>query len=302
MTGDALTTTTALRKACQHALARLEALAPLICADDDPEDLHDFRVTVRRTRSILGSFQKWANPEASTALRSGLKQIAASTDRLRDLDVLLQDHSALCERLPDTLREGCAELEAQLYSTRSAAHAELVQYLVADAFAQTLQQCRNCTAKLDLNVHDHPLHVIAARVTPRRIARLQRRSAQLPRSAPDFELHQLRIAGKKMRYMLDFLEPVLPAKKRRRALKSLKQAQDDLGRFHDLCVQQALFEQLLQQGTPSRALSLTLAGLIANIHARRNKRRTAARKTVVAFSGAELTLLARTLQTSSRDT
>jgi len=299
MTGDTLKTTTALRRACQHAIARLDALAPLVCADDDPEDLHDFRVTIRRTRSILGSFRKWTNPDASAGLRNGLKAIAARTDNLRDLDVLLQDHSMLCARLPATLRAGCAELETQLYAARSEAHAELVQYLVSEEFSRTLKKCRDYTLNLDEAVDDMPLRIVAAQVTPRRIARLQRRVVQLAKSAPDFELHQLRIAGKKMRYMIDFLEPVLPAKKRRRALKGLKQAQDNLGRFHDLCVQQLLFEMLLQN-CGSEKLRLTLAGLIANLHTRRNKRRTAARKTVVAFSGAEITLLARTLQASTR--
>lgn len=300
MTGDTIKTTTALRKTCQYAIARMEAVAPLICADDNPEDLHDFRVAIRRTRSVLGSFHKWAHAESSAKLRAELKEIAAKTDHLRDLDVLLGDHTALCDRLPTSLHDGCDELEAKLYAERSSAHAALLEYLVSESFSNALARCREYTQQLATDVADAPLQITAARVTPHRISRLQRRSGKLSKSAPDFELHQLRIAGKKMRYMLDFLEPALPAKKRRRALKSLKQAQDDLGRFHDLCVQQELFERLLHADSNSPALQLTLAGLIANIHARRSKRRIAARKTAVAFNGAELTQLARAVESSGK--
>ncbi len=296
MTGEPIKTTTALRKTAQQALARLEAVAPLICADDDPEDLHNFRVTIRRTRSILGSFHKQLNAPANSQLRAHLKELAAKTDRLRDLDVLLDDHAALCQRLPTSLRDGCPELASRLYAERSAAHAVLVEFLVSEVFTEALAQCRQLIVQLADGVTDQALQVTADQCVPKRIRRLQRRCLKLSRSASDYELHQLRIAGKKMRYMLDFLEPVLPQKKRRRALKALKQAQDDLGRFHDLCVQQELFETLLFTAENTATLKLTLTGLVANVHARRTKRRNAARKTAVAFNGSELASLCQALE------
>lgn len=300
MTGETLETSTVLRRNCQHSIARLEALAPLICADDNPEDLHEFRVSIRRTRSVLGSFHRDLNSAASTRLRAKLKTLASKTDALRDLDVLLEDHADLCRRIPPSLTDGCSALASHLYSARSAAHARLVEYLVSDAFGSTLQQCRSLTDKLGEHTPRQALEHTASVLTPRRIARLQRRCLKLSKHASDYELHQLRIAGKKMRYMLDLLEPALPAKKRRRALKALKQAQDNLGRFHDLCVQQELFEELLGQQNLPETVRLTMAALVANIYARRQKRRNTARKTAIAFSGAELAQLGHTLEVQAK--
>jgi len=54
----------------------------------------------------------------------------------------------------------------------------------------------------------------------------------------DKMLHVLRIECKKLRYLMEFFASLFPRKKINTLIKQLKNLQDNLGAFNDLCVQQ----------------------------------------------------------------
>ena len=68
--------------------------------EDAPVYLHDFRVAVRRARSLLGQTREVFPAKATRRLRKDLAQLGRSTGSARDLDAFLLAQDAYRERLP----------------------------------------------------------------------------------------------------------------------------------------------------------------------------------------------------------
>ena len=62
-------------------------------------------------------------------------------------------------------------------------------------------------------------------------------------------LHRLRIAGKKLRYLLEFFNSLFPQTEMQILIKKLKKLQDNLGDYHDLAVHQEILEKFKEQLT-----------------------------------------------------
>ena len=75
------------------------ANAPGVRADIDPEFLHDLRVAVRRTRSVLGQVRGVLDEAAVAAFAERFRWLGEVTGPTRDLDVLLLDLPALLAEL-----------------------------------------------------------------------------------------------------------------------------------------------------------------------------------------------------------
>src|SRR4051794_38610615 len=69
------------------ASLRVEALEPRSEAAD-PEAIHDFRVAIRRLRSVLRPVRPVYGRRRMRALAEGLKRVADATGTLRDEEVL----------------------------------------------------------------------------------------------------------------------------------------------------------------------------------------------------------------------
>ncbi|MCJ7680591.1 MAG: CHAD domain-containing protein, partial [Candidatus Aminicenantes bacterium] len=60
-----------------------------ILEDIDPEYLHKFRVSVRRTRSALTQIKKVFPPAQTKKWKKKFDKLGRASNRLRDLDVFL---------------------------------------------------------------------------------------------------------------------------------------------------------------------------------------------------------------------
>ena len=58
------------------------------------------------------------------------------------------------------------------------------------------------------------------------------------------DLHTLRKSCKKLRYLLEFFQPLYPANKIKLLIKTLKQLQDNLGEYQDIHIHIAFFLEL----------------------------------------------------------
>ena len=70
-------------------VAEIERTDPLIRSSDDPDAVHDFRVAVRRMRSVLKSTRALFDEDWLQALREELRWVGGELAAARDLDVLL---------------------------------------------------------------------------------------------------------------------------------------------------------------------------------------------------------------------
>lgn len=72
-----------------------------IIADLDTEFLHDYRIALRKIRSVLSLFKGVYDPEQTMELKARFSALMAPTGQLRDLDVYLLDRQRFFDLVPD---------------------------------------------------------------------------------------------------------------------------------------------------------------------------------------------------------
>lgn len=252
----------------EERAARVVALALLADAaaqrerlsqPDDPEALHDFRVAIRRLRSWLRTQGDVLGDSAPGRAHKWLRRLARATNRSRDTEVLAAWLEGERTRLTSRQRVGAVWLLDRLAQEKSAADADVLAEVARDfERAREMLEGRLPRYRLRMHVHDGAqaasfAGAMAARVRAQ-AARLRRRLDAV-RAPHDVEAaHQARIAGKRLRYLL---EPVVPHVAEGKAtLERLKALQDTLGDFHDAHAWQQVMADALERAAREEARAL----------------------------------------------
>jgi len=246
-----------------------------IVADIDTEFLHDFRVALRRTRSLLGSIKKIVHPDDIVRFQQGLKEIGTFTGPVRDLDVYLLAKKDYQSMLPEGLQEGLTLFFQGLSKQRTKELQRLRKALQSRKFqsfmAQWQEYLENSILSTSLAVGQKPCKEVASKAVRKRLRSILESGAQIGPQSPDTALHGLRIQAKKLRYLLEFYRSLFPESEMEILVKSLKKLQDNLGNFNDLSVQQKMlgeYQNALAMKEQKNALKVAaaLGGLITHLH------------------------------------
>lgn len=81
-----------------------------IIADHDSEFLHDYRVALRKIRSVISLFRGTYGEEQTADLKRRFSDLMDPTGQLRDLDVYLLERDAYFALLPETMHDGLRRL------------------------------------------------------------------------------------------------------------------------------------------------------------------------------------------------
>jgi CHAD domain-containing protein len=202
---------------------------------DDPEAVHQMRVQVRRLRAALALFASVIRPPRRAG-RPRLRWLARTLGRVRDLDVvtaLLEDR-----HLPHLEGVEAARLEdllAALKERRWRAQRKLTASLERGRFAK-LEHALRDFARRPRFVSRGREEAMAARhlteVIHREARRLSTHRGMTERRPGAEDLHALRIAIKRVRYVLEFHAETcgIAFDEERRLTRLL---QDCLGEIHD---------------------------------------------------------------------
>jgi CHAD domain-containing protein len=209
-------------------------------ANLDSEFLHDFRVAVRRTRSLLGQIRNVFDEAAVTHFSAEFSWLGKLTGPPRDLDVLIL---TLRERRLEIPLESLEALVPLLEQARSDEHVRLVEALNGDRFRRLSSEWK---AFLTQPVSRQP----AAPGARRRLVdvvfdrawklsrKISRRAADLNEATPAEAVHDLRVQAKKLRYLVDVAPRSGDDANVKRVLVALKALQRVLGDFNDAHVQE----------------------------------------------------------------
>jgi CHAD domain-containing protein len=208
-------------------------------ANLDSEFLHDFRVAVRRTRSLLGQIRQVFGEDAVTHFAREFSWLGKLTGPPRDVDVLIL---TLRERGREVPFAGLDAVITLLEQTRDQEHVKLVEALSSDRF-------RRLTSEWKAFLEQPPARQPAAPNAHRRLAdvvseRAWRLSRKITRGAEHLDeataadaVHGLRVQAKKLRYLVDVTPGCHDDADVRRVLVALKALQRVLGDFNDAHVQ-----------------------------------------------------------------
>ncbi len=210
-----------------------------IAADTDTEFLHDYRVALRRMRSLLPEFRSAVDDKIFRELSRRLKVVAAATGPLRDLDVLLLSRQAYTQRVPDGLRGGIESYFCRVAEERAVRYRELRGYLTSVNYEGEIHRIGGLMEEIRTGAAGSSLRKTADRSLSKRLRRVEKDLISLSTmDGSEIARHRVRIQCKKLRYLLEALSPVYPKKSVNRAIRELKRFQDALGRLQDVAVQQ----------------------------------------------------------------
>lgn len=240
------------------ALDRLDAAAAALDRrqeDDDPDALHDFRVSLRRLRSLIRAYRPYLQGAAPQRVRRRLRRLIRATNAGRDAEVLLDwlrvQHEALTARERVGWRWFAARIEAREHAAGEALTG------VAARFGKVNQRLRRRLASYRMTVElgsDAPPADTFGRATAeaaRALAHdLAERLAQPPDPTDAATVHATRIIAKRLRYLL---EPVASAVGADATLERLRGLQDLLGELNDAHVASRELAQAVEAAGAERA-------------------------------------------------
>ncbi len=224
---------------------------------DDPLYLHDFRVALRRARSLLGQTRAIFPRKAVRRLRKDVAQLGRSTGRVRDLDALLLAQDAYRQRLPADSRSALQPFFAFLQQERRAHYRTLVKTFETKRYRAVIREWEAFANQPEADARPTP--AVTAFVRERIVEQGRALVSVEPdslQSADPERLHDLRIECKKIRYLLDSFLTAFPELPVRRVLKHLKRVQRTLGRIQDISVQEGMLRQF-NHATPGFAFDGT---------------------------------------------
>ncbi|MEN8148449.1 MAG: CHAD domain-containing protein [Planctomycetota bacterium] len=213
-------------------------------ADTDSEFLHDFRVSIRRTRSALTQV-KGVFPEAEfLRFKEEFSRLGTATGPVRDLDVWLLKFDVYRRALPESAAVHLDALEEFLRAEQRREQRRLAKVLASERYRGLIEDWRQFLARATPteNAPPHalrPIRAVASERIHKVFLRVLERGAKITDETPGEALHRVRIDGKKLRYLLEFFRGLYDADEIATLIRALKQLQDVLGDFNDYEVQQA---------------------------------------------------------------
>src|SRR6202012_453861 len=118
-------------------LAIQDANLPGTLADTDIEYLHDYRVAIRRTRSVLREMRGVFVASDLERVRASFKWLQEQTGPTRDLDVYLHDFDELRALAPEAMRADLEPLR-ELLSARHRKARAVMEVAIASDHARML--------------------------------------------------------------------------------------------------------------------------------------------------------------------
>lgn len=245
-------------------------------ANQDSEYLHDLRVAVRRTRTLLGQMQGVFPGPDTTHFRERFAWLQQVTGPVRDLDVYLARFASYRTSLPESLRDDLEPLRGLLLARHTQEQCRLAATLGASDFTGLLDDWRSFLTSPRADARAAPQagrpikELVDARIR-RTAKRVRREGRALTTTSPPEELHQLRKRCKKLRYLMELFSTLYPPEQLAPQVMEIKGLLEQLGEFQDLTVQVGQLEdwagQLHATGTGPRTLMATGA-LVATLLAR----------------------------------
>jgi CHAD domain-containing protein len=213
-----------------------------VIANRDPEFLHDFRVALRTSRSVLTGTQGVFPKRCFRRFKSYLAWLAHISSTPRDLDVFLLALEGYRLRLSkgrwvhlsplcDLLRGQQGNEHLRLAETLNSPYHLHLKHEYQDFLSlRSTEGSRTVTGQ-------RPVLEVANRSIWRAYRKVVHQGRAIAPDSPLDPLHELRKWSKKLRYLLQAFEPLYPHEEVQAIVDALKRFQDHLGIVVDLNVQ-----------------------------------------------------------------
>ncbi len=247
----------------------------------DPEFLHDLRIAVRRTRTVLAAAKRVLPSAVLEPARRDFAWLAGLTGAPRDLDVYLLEWSRYIDPLGIEVAPLLEPVRKVLECRRADAHVEMEQSLRSERAAGLMNSWQAWLA--DATATDalprrakRPLGPLVAKLITHAHEMLLERGRLIGPATAAEQLHDLRKDAKKLRYLLECFGDLLHDGARNKYVKRLKALQDNLGEHQDAEVHVDLLLGVARELEHAGAAAATMTA-IGQLTERLDQQRLAAR-------------------------
>ena len=286
----------AVRQILLHLLGTMKANEKGVLEDLDIEFLHDYRVAIRRTRSILSQLRGVFPKVAEEHYTGELRWLGSVTGPVRDLDVLLENEPMYRRQLGDGFATSLDPLQAFVRKQReserklltSALRSKRCQHLIRN-WGEFLSGEGEIGAAREMT--NLPAWEVASRKIQKRYKKILRLGRAVGPETPIRRIHDVRIECKKLRYLLECFGSLFPKKASSVAVLDLKALQSNLGDLNDYEVHGELFStsatRMMEEGDPPAETMLAVGRLVAFLEAKRENERQGFFERFVRFASSE---------------
>ncbi len=211
--------------------------------------LHNYRIAIRRSRSLLGQCHEVIPANRLSRFRRDFSWLAGYTSGPRDMDVfLLRLESMKSGRQADPA--AIEPLEKYLQARKDREHRRLYEGMKTVRYERLKRDWAFYLSSplpkySRLAYVAKPVKEFADNQIWSCYRRVRKYGRRIDKQSSDDAVHDLRKACKRLRYMIEFFREFSPRKKIARQIKQLKRLQDRLGDFQDLCVQEDILAEFI---------------------------------------------------------
>lgn len=244
----------------------------------DSEQVHDLRVALRRLRVALQVFADYLDRDAFRPFRRRLRRTARALGAVRDLDVLKEKTRRYLDTLPEDRGADLDPILAVWKTEHARARRRLIAWLDSGAFVRFKGEFDEFLRGPEIARRRHAGDRVRDMVPVALLSGWTSvRSLDESVTAPDAQaeqLHRLRIAGKRLRYTLEFFAPVLGAGADP-LIERVTRLQDHLGDLQDAVVACTVLQGFLDERQRHSAPAPAVApGVTAYLAARQREIQT----------------------------
>lgn len=228
-------------------------LEDFLARPDQPENVHQLRVALRRLRSLISFLKPLLRSDSIDAIQDEYRRLAADCGPLREWDVLIEGWNTLLAASGKAPEESplLDLLNCRRKAEVTRTHARIAEAAEAGAFAHLYQRIFSSIRE------DRLRRRTAGQFINRRLAAWSD-TWTLARAAVDWtnytSIHQLRIKSKKLRYVGELFDDILTIDERT-TVQELKKLQTILGAICDGHRNEAALGELLAE-TPNPTAQL----------------------------------------------
>jgi len=215
---------------------------------EDPEEVHDMRVAIRRMRSVFRLLAPYYKTKNVRPFRRGLRRLGWALGEVRDLDVLIDNLRAFQLTLDADGQADLQETIDQLDEKRLAARDDLIGVLDGKAYRRFLKAFSEFVTppiekKSTGEVKPSEVRHLLPSMIYDRLAAVRAYEGVLA-EADASTFHALRIEFKRLRYTVSLFQDVLGSTITE-FIDELKAIQDTLGKINDAATARARLDALL---------------------------------------------------------
>lgn len=206
------------------------------------EGVHDMRVATRRLRAALEVFEPCFPHKRHRKALKKVKGLADALGERRDADVEIILLESLAEEATEADRGPLGELIEALRVRRAEANESLAPVVTPKRLKKLRRRLKKLVKKAGTDAAG-PLRPNVGRIVSVRLDELRGLVDEALRPEASKAQHEMRIAAKRLRYVLEIFEPCL-GEQADAAWRAAKQLQSILGDLHDCDLMLAKVEQI----------------------------------------------------------